>query len=147
MVVTKLEAARIQLDASIEHFFNDEHVCAITLAGAAEDILDGLIEASGKQGSFKFLKQWYEERTNQKLKNHEFSREVANIARNWLKHSKDDPETELEITKLESLIMLMRAIGIYKRMGNADTEQTQKFHTWYKNSQEEISELSGYPIE
>jgi len=59
MIVSKLDAARVQLDRAVECFFNDDHICAVTLGGAAEDILAGLLMASGEQSPFQFLHDWY----------------------------------------------------------------------------------------
>ena len=144
MVVNKTEAAKIQLDAAIEHFFIDDHVCTVTLAGAADDILDDLMEASGEQGVFNFLHGWYENRTEQKVKKSTFSREMVNQARNWLKHSRDDHDTECEITKRDSLLMLMRAIGSYRRLMQKETKQTLRFDKWYQSNQSEVDELIGF---
>jgi hypothetical protein len=98
MVISKLDAARIQLDAAIDHFFQNVHVFAVTLAGAAEDIFAGLLNAAGQQSAFEFLHDWYQKTYGKKVSETEFSREIANLGRNWLKHANDDADTEFDIS-------------------------------------------------
>ena len=48
-VLTKLEIAERQLNRAISLLIEDsDRVCAITLAGAAEEVLAGLLKAIGK---------------------------------------------------------------------------------------------------
>lgn len=63
MVISKFDAAQMQLDAAIDHFFQSDHVCAVTLAGAAEEIFAGLLKAAGEQSAFEFLHDWYQKIT------------------------------------------------------------------------------------
>jgi hypothetical protein len=45
--ISKIEMARIQLDESINLFLSGKFLCALTLAGAAEEILAGLLRVQG----------------------------------------------------------------------------------------------------
>ena len=98
MIISKLEAAKIQLDAAIDHFFNNDHVCSLTLAGAAEDILAWLLKADHEQSPFEFLYDWYQREYNVTYSKRHFSRQIANLPRNWLKHAEEDLETQFEIS-------------------------------------------------
>jgi len=73
MVISKLDAARIQLDAAIEHFFQGDHVCAVTLAGAAEDIFAGLFKVKGNQSPFEFLHDWHQQTYSVTVSTRDFS--------------------------------------------------------------------------
>lgn len=127
MVYSKLDAARVQLDRAIECFFNDDHICAVTLGGAAEDILAGLLEASGEQSPFQFLHDHYQQTCDTEITKFDFSRQIANPARNWLKHAKEDPEIKFDITEKDSILMLMRAVPCYKKLTSKSTEQMNRF--------------------
>jgi hypothetical protein len=46
--ISKQEIARLQLVEAIDSFLNGKYICSVTLAGAAEGVLAGLLEARGK---------------------------------------------------------------------------------------------------
>jgi hypothetical protein len=141
MIISKLEAARIQLDAAIEHFFYDEHVCSLTLAGAAEDILAGLLQSNDEQSPFEFLHDWYQREYNVTYSKTDFSRQIANLPRNWLKHAKEDTETQLEISKQDSILMLMRAVPCYYKLANRHSEKMKKFNQYVNLNIKELNNL------
>lgn len=141
MIISKLDAAHIQLDAAIDHYFDDDYVCSITLAGAAEDILAGLLQASGEQSPFEFLHEWYQKEYGVNHTKTKFSREVANLSRNWLKHAGEDAETSLEVIKQESILMLMRALPCYHKLAGCHTEKMENFYQYVKSNFNEIDSL------
>ena len=116
MIITKLDAARIQLDYSIEHFFSGNLTCAVTLAGAAEDILASLLKSAGEQSSFEYLHDWYQKTYNIQISERDFSRQIANSARNWLKHANNDTNSHYDIMKQDSILILMRAVPCYHNL-------------------------------
>ncbi len=138
MITSKIDAARIQLDRAIECFFKDDQVCAVTLGGAAEDILDGLMVAAGRQGDFKFLHEWYQKTYDIQISKKDFSQQVANSARNWLKHSREDPESRYDITWKDSIMMLMRAVPCYCMLTNSHTDRTKEFFGYVHSHMSEI---------
>jgi len=139
--ITKLEAARIQLDGAIQHFFNDEHVCCVTLAGAAEDILGSLLKIKGNESAFEFLHEWYQKEYTVEVTKRDFSREIANPDRNWLKHADEDANTELDITNKNSIMMLMRAVPCYHNLAGEHSEEMKKFHKYITTNYDEINRL------
>lgn len=141
MFISKLKAAEIQLDAAIKHFFDDEHVTSLTLAGAAEDILAGLLQSSVEQCAFEFLHNWYQQTNNVTISKSDFSRSIANLGRNWLKHAQEDPETELEVTNLLSIQMLMRALPSYYILTKTHTPEMQRFFNYVNQNMKEIDKL------
>ena len=46
-IISKLEIAQRQLDEAVTFFLKGDYVCSITLAGAAEGILAGLLNQKG----------------------------------------------------------------------------------------------------
>jgi hypothetical protein len=141
MVISKLDAARIQLDSAIDHYFQGDHVCAVTLAGAAEDIFAGLLKASGQQTPFEFLHDWYQENYNTTVSKNDFSRRIANLGRNWLKHAEEDADTKFDITEGDSIMMLMRALPCYQKLTKSQTEKMKKFSQYLKTNITRINKL------
>lgn len=141
MIISKLDAARIQLDSAIDHFFRGDHVSAVTLAGAAEDIFAGLLNAAGQQSAFEFLHDWYQKTYNKTVSKTEFSQEIANLGRNWLKHANDDTDTKFDITERDSIMMLMRALPCYHKLTKSHTEKMERFFQHLKANISEINKL------
>ena len=141
MVISKLDAARIQLDSAIDHFFQGDHVCAVTLAGAAEDIFAGLLNAAGQQSAFEFLPDWYQKTYNKTVSKGDFSQQIANLGRNWLKHANDDTHTKFDITERDSIMMLMRALPCYHKLTKSHTEKMERFFQYLKANISEINKL------
>ena len=97
--ISKSEVARTQLAEAINLFLAGKYLCAITLAGAAEEVLARLLNQQGKisvvEESFQALQHIREEvglfAMSGKPKNKIFNE--WNFARNMLKHhSKTDDE-------------------------------------------------------
>lgn len=141
MKISKLDAAQIQLDAAIVHFFDNEHVPSVTLAGAAEDLLSGLLKAAGKQTAFEFLHKWYEETYETKVPTKTFSHQIANSARNWLKHANDDSDTCTTISEQDSIMMLMRALPCYFKLTQKHTAQMDRFFNYIRNNISDINKM------
>lgn len=141
MVITKIDAARIQIDAAIEHFFKGEYVPAITLAGAAEDILAGLLRAKGQQSAFEFLHEWYQKTYGVLISKQEFSRQFANLGRNWLKHASEDADTTFEVSNQECIQMLMRALPSYYKLTKSHTASMSKLFHFIEENMKKFEEL------
>jgi hypothetical protein len=144
MTYSKLDAAKIQLDRAIDCYFENDHICAITLAGASEDILNSLIELHNSEavGAFKHLLNFYRKTNNTNIQPKEFSRKIANQVRNWLKHGKDDADSECEIGERDSIFMLMRAVPAYRKLTNGQlTVNMKKFSDYYESNKARIESL------
>jgi hypothetical protein len=87
---TKLEVAEHQLERALKLFLDEkDYVCAITLAGASEEILGKLLEKDGKEHSLgSFVKACVA--AGRMLHGEEWSQkefaQMANAFRNDLKH-------------------------------------------------------------
>ncbi len=145
MTYSKRDAAKIQLDRAIDCYFENDHICAITLAGASEDILNSLIELDNSEdvGAFKFLLNFFRKTNNTNIQPKEFSRGNVNLVRNWLKHAnKDDCDTQCEIGERESIFMLMRAVPAYKKLTNGQLTLSMKnFSDYYYSNKARIESL------
>ena len=141
MIISKLDAAQIQLDSAIDHFFQGDHVCAVTLAGAAEDIFAGLLNEEDLESAFQFLYNWYQKTYNKTVSKSYFSQQILNLVRNWLKHSDADTHTQIDITERDSIMMLMRALPCYFKLANSHTEKMKRFYKYVKDNQKEIDKL------
>ena len=117
--LAKLEIAERQLFHSVELYLTGEHlVSAITLAGAAEEILGKLVTRSGKPNALeekveslcKMFEVVFKEPANRK----DFI-ELRNKARNELKHIGNSESVELNLED-EAVKLLNRAIKNYKKL-------------------------------
>ncbi len=137
MVVNKIEAARVLLDAAIEHFFNDNHVCAVTLAGAAEDLMKGISRYENNIDTFDFLYKDLVKRTKAQLSKKEFGQQLYR-ARNWLKHYDIDPDKTFDVVARDSLMMIMAVIPMYRGNTNNDTDQMLRFKKYRDDNPDAI---------
>jgi len=114
MLLTKLDAAKIQLEAAIElHLDKASYIPAITLAGAAEEIL-GKVLPSGQQTAKQELSQALLTEYQLTISEKELSDRYLNKTRNELKHFGDSNVTQIDIEpEIESLGMLARALANY----------------------------------
>jgi len=134
--VTKIDAAVDQLDWAIRLFLDHKaYVPAITLAGAAEEILG---EAVSKDAAFHILKERLFEKTGieQKI----ISQEHLNKVKNWLKHwkeMKDEESIEIEL-ETEAIQYLVRAITNLVTHDNSLTSETPRFYMWLSENRKDL---------
>jgi hypothetical protein len=107
-MVSKIDAALEQMDWSIKLFLDHQaYVPAITLAGAAEEIIGEMLQ---NRAVFAHLKAKFVANFN--LPEKVISQEYLNKAKNWLKHWKDmdDDTTILLDLEGEAVQYIVRAI-------------------------------------
>ncbi|MBT5031961.1 MAG: hypothetical protein HOM55_06670 [Proteobacteria bacterium] len=139
--ISKLEAAKVQLDRAIQLFFENDHVCAVSLAGAAEDILGSLLQHRGQQSPFEFLHDWYQTEYSANVTKRDFSREIANLPRNWLKHTNEHAASELDVSIVDSIMMLMRAVPCYYKLTGSHSKEMDRFNNHVDSNIEQINEI------
>lgn len=128
--VTKIDAAVDQLDWSIRLFLDEQaYVPAITLAGAAEEILGRLTNdlAMVKRLSTSLSQK---HALPEKL----LRDEHLNGLRNWLKHwnnLKDQDRVEVEL-ETEAICMIVRGIGNLRAYDASETSESPRFLEWLK---------------
>lgn len=118
MKLAKLDAAKNQLETAIElHLDRRNYIPAITLAGAAEEIL-GKALPSGQKTAKEELSQVVLTKYKLTISEKELTDQYLNKTRNNLKHIGDNSETHIEIKpETESLCMLARALINYIMLG------------------------------
>ena len=130
--LSKIEIAQIQLDRAISLFFNEnDYISAITLAGAAEEILGKLLvkENVGKRPALKELiessieihKKFHEEELLEKE-----IVQVANYYRNNCKHF-GSGEDLLFSVDFEAAHLIDRASENYFKLTNSETPGMVRF--------------------
>ena len=121
--IGKREIAEIQLAEAINLFLTGKYLCAITLAGAAEEVLARLVNQYGKQSvveeSFEAINEARKKTTlfimNGKQKNEIFNE--WNTTRNTLKHNGKTIDELVTINLFdEAYWMIQRGIANAKKL-------------------------------
>lgn len=132
---SKVELAKTQLNKAIALFLSEhDFVCALTLAGAAEEILGRSLQARGDKNS---LQSKYEALkpvrdmfgSDQKGWQH-FANE-ENYAKNSVKHMSDDSEMVSLDLEAAACWMIVRACDNYERLGFERTPLMLEFEDWF----------------
>jgi hypothetical protein len=121
--VSKSEAAARQVEGAIEALVRGHFDIAITLAGAAEDMLDRQGSLFDYQRDHPRAKELgLEEGTERKaLADH------MNVERNWLKHK--GPPQSMEFTLYSAAFMIARAVT--KLAPEQSSAPMQAFSRWW----------------
>jgi hypothetical protein len=129
LTLSKLDVAEHQLERALRLFLEEkDYVSAITLAGAAEEILGKLLEQQGKEHALGgFVKACvttgkvvYNENWSQKT----FA-DMANFFRNGLKHYTDG--ASITIPREAAVEILDRAVENYFALTGQETANMRRF--------------------
>jgi len=119
MPTVKLSAENIaeqQLLTALRLWHEEDYVAAITLAGAAEEILGKRLRACGKEPSFDNIKRIIVQLSKQlgdnDPKSEKLVADMLNATRNELKHYAGEGQLEYDL-KEDSVELLERAIANY----------------------------------
>ena len=133
----KVEIAIEQLETALKLFMSREsYVSALTLGGAAEEILGMALKIKGIENS---LQEQYKsyclpglEWINPPKQWKEFTTDGKNSVRNAVKHlsGEDDLTFEADIQD-EAVWMLGRATENHKRLGFKPTDLMHEFEEWF----------------
>jgi hypothetical protein len=138
-LVSKIGAAVDQLDWSIRLFLDHKaYVPAITLAGAAEEIIGvTLFDAS----TFALLKKQLAEEYS--LPEKVISQDYLNKAKNWLKHwqgLRDDDTISLEL-ETEAMQYIVRALANLVAHDRSLPSEGPRFLHWLSSSRKDLYAL------
>jgi hypothetical protein len=134
--ISKLEIAKLQLNQAISLFLIQKFVCAITLAGASEAVLAGLLTAKSQpsvvEDSTRVIDK-IREYTGLKpaggMKNNEIYKHW-NSARNKLKHHSKDEDEYFAVNLFdETYWMIKRALANAKKL-DLEIEIADEFENW-----------------
>ena len=132
-VLTKIEIAERQLNRAISLLIEDsDRVCAITLAGAAEEVLAGLLKADGKTDVLTEISQASVDMG--KIIGHTWTlgtfKSDFNFFKNELKHH-DRGNNEIPIFEEASTEIISRAIENFRRLSENYSHEMHSFISKY----------------
>ena len=133
----KVNLAIEQLEAALSLFLEEKsYVCALTLAGAAEEILGMAAKIEGIENSLQESYRIYctpeLSWINAPKTWSEFTTNGKNKVRNAVKHLADAEDLNFQADiKDEALWMLVRATDNYNRLGFNPTELMHEFDGWF----------------
>ncbi|MCK2151315.1 hypothetical protein MYE70_19790 [Marinobacter alexandrii] len=128
--LSKLDIALAQVERAIVLALDEsDFISAVTLAGAAEEILGSLLKLKGRQPSYVGLKRTldyaHENVQAEKLSGKEFNA-LANGVRNHFKHHSNRGKIEVDAEQ-EACNIAHRAIDNYTSLGY---ERTKTMERW-----------------
>lgn len=135
--VGKIDAAVDHLDWAIKLFLDHKaYVSAITLAGAAEEIIG---EAVYPESAFQKLKESLS--AKYEIPGPVLSQEHLNKAKNWLKHWKDMKNEEYIYIELETeaIQYIVRAVANLHTHDNTATSETPRFFAWLAENRKDLT--------
>lgn len=133
LTYTRLQLAEIQLERALQLFLEeDDDVCVITLAGAAEELLGKLLEHAGRVSELKGLvdecvavgRNVHGEIWHKRI----FS-EIFTSPRNDLKHIGDGGSVSL--SRDTAVSILRRAISNFQQLTNRESVRMHRFMASY----------------
>lgn len=123
--IHKADAAITQLCAAINAYEQGQDIVAITLAGAAEEILGKMCDRKGIPNAVEQIANLAPMmQVSDKL---EARIAFLNDIRNNLKHARDSAEDWFTISELESFVMIARALANAKSLALPLTKQMKTF--------------------
>lgn len=134
LYLSKLDVAKRQLETALRLFFHSGDPVSIhTLANASYEILTQLCSAQGvkgilEEGIEKFIRE--EKRKEVRDKMYE--------AKNFFKHSRKDPHTNIEFNPELSSFFLWDACRLYRILTSEFTPTMLVFHAWFCLKNKEI---------
>ena len=130
--VSKVDMAKIQLDAAIAAYCEGKDVVAITLAGAAEEIFGAMLSRDGKENSVEkiaSLEPMFQISSDLKER-------IAylNNVRNNLKHAskKDNLEDNFIMSEFDAFLMIVRALGNASSLEIKDSFSMREFRKLHR---------------
>ena len=130
MQYSKLQIAETQLEQALRLFEEGDFLSAITLAGAAEEILGRLLEADGRPSAYSDMKRttadihkrMFDSEANEKKLS-----EILNGIRNGLKHLGSGEKMEFEAEEY-AVDILDRAVSNYFFLTGKESARMENFN-------------------
>jgi hypothetical protein len=126
--ITKIDAAVDQLDWAIRLILDHQaYAPAITLAGAAEELLGAMVP-----GDAVFHKLQGKAAADFKLTEVEVSQQYLNATRNWLKHwtGQKDPAAQAVDLEGEAVQYAVRALANLYHLDQSPSREGPRFFEW-----------------
>jgi hypothetical protein len=125
--LSKVDVAKTQLDAAIQAYGRGEDVIAVTLAGAAEEIFGAMCRRQNIQNAVDKILEFPQ--LSVISSNPKKRIDFLNNVRNCLKHANKPNEDVFVMTRLDSFVMIVRALGNAELLGISDSETMAKFRS------------------
>jgi hypothetical protein len=129
--ISQFDAAQVQLERALTLYLeSSDYLSCITLAGAAEEVLGHMVEATGKKHSLSGNAKVYAWLNSKLGGSHLTDREAVtalNEVRDWLKHYKNGAALSLD-PKESAQEMLERAVYDMLVLTNSETDLMRRFH-------------------
>lgn len=140
--ISKIDAAVDQIDWAIRLFLNHQaYIPAITLAGAAEEILG---ETLSDRSAFNLLKMKLSFQTG--LPEKVVSQSYLNKAKNWLKHwqnLRDEETVSLELES-EAIQYIVRAVANLVAHDHSIPSEAHRFFVWLSSNRRDLYQLARF---
>ncbi|WP_296002286.1 hypothetical protein [Rugamonas sp.] len=133
MEMTKLEVATHQLVVAIQLFLDGDYLSALTLAGAAEEILGKLSKRADLPVAVEEITKYHEDDVDKAVPEQQRKSVllgILNRTRNQAKHANDPQETHVVFDYTEPLQMIMRAFPMAQNLNGAMLEYKIKLDAW-----------------
>jgi len=122
MKITKLDAARRQMDAAIGLYFNEgDEIAVHTLVGAAHILIIDLSKAAQLQS---VIDRHIKPEMRWKFEG------VIRKPQNFLKHAEDDPNETFDFNPHNTGLMLFIDIEMFKELTGSATDAMRAFHMY-----------------
>ena len=135
-LISKIEAARRQLETAIRLFFYERDSISIhTLASAAQEVLNAL---GGKQGQEPYILGHFLKSVKEGRR-----KEVADKlreAQNFFKHADKDHDKEIKFDPESTLFVMWDACEMYARLTGEGTDSMKCFDQWFRMKYRETIE-------
>jgi hypothetical protein len=129
LTVSKVEMAKLQLDAAIAAYLEKRLIVAITLAGAAEEIFGAMLNRDCIQNSIEKIASLPP--LIAIFDNPKSRKEFLNKVRNNLKHASDKLEDDFTVAELDAFFMIARALGNSELLNIQDSLAMKVFRSLY----------------
>jgi len=139
MKIHKFIVAFVQLETAIRLFLDDKnYLCAITLAGAAEEIFGTYAKRLNEETAYNLLCDGLQKDIKHTFTKKEIGQKFINYHRNELKHFDEGQPEEFEIDpEFEAISLIIRAsinMSSYKIM----TENIKDFSKWIRENRPDL---------
>lgn len=142
--LNKFDIAVMQLHTAIDLFLHSNYICAITLAGAAEEILGKYASHTKNCTAHSLLIEGLVELYKEDPK--WLNDNVVNHDRNHLKHHDSQTDDSLEIDpKFSAIVLIVRAIHNFKVCGPPLTAEMESFVEWLQANMSHVYEGKYVP--
>jgi hypothetical protein len=141
--ISKLSLALVQLQTAIDLFLNDRnYICALTLAGAAEEILGKLAEQVENTNACKELYSTVKSTLKLNIPPKKIGWHL-NYYRNELKHFDIEENENLEIDiEAEAAHFILRALVNIEMHGKDKISNSETFIAWVLQNRPDIISLN-----